>query len=130
MPGTSCATKAPCPLDLSLEIVGDRWNMRILLEAFGGVERFEAFHTRLGVARNILADRLRRLVEGGLLERQLYCGSPPRYAYRLTPRGRDFEPVFLSIMAWTRRHLVADISAPSWADDQAGVVQPPCDTAP
>lgn len=130
MPDTSCATGAPCLLDRSLEMVGDRWTMRILREAFCGVERFDVFQARLGVARNVLSDRLRRLVEGGLLAWQLYCGAPPRYAYRLTPRGRDFEPVFLSILDWTSRHLVADIPAPCEIGDPAAIVRPACDTQP
>lgn len=103
--GRFSPTQGTCPLEGALRMVGDRWNMRILREAFRGAERFEEFHTKLGVASNVLSGRLRRLVEAGLIERQLYCRTPPRYAYRLTQRGRDFEPVFVSITAWTKLHF-------------------------
>lgn len=93
-----------CPVARSLDHVGEWWSILILRDAFRGLTRFDAFRESLGVAPNILARRLTALVESGLLERRRYCERPPRDEYVLTPRGRDFRPVLLSLMAWGNRH--------------------------
>lgn len=104
----------PCSVARSLEIIGDRWVFLLLREAFFGVRRFDEFHRQLGIARNILADRLKRLVEGGVLERHQYQDRPPRYEYRLTDMGRDLYPIILGIIGWGDRWL-ADESGPPLA---------------
>jgi len=81
-------------------------------ESFYGVRRFEQFQASLGLGRNILTERLRRLVANGLLERRKYQDRPARYEYRLTDKGRDFYPVMATIMAWGDRHLDRGRGAP------------------
>ena len=99
-----------CSVARTLEVLGDRWTFLILREIFFGVHRFDLFQKNLGIARNILADRLKRLVAQDILERQQYQEHPPRYEYRLTERGRDLYGIILGVIRWGDR----------WLDDGAG----------
>ena len=101
-------TAMPCPIARSLERVGEWWSILILRDAFYGLTRFDQFQRSLGVAPNILTRRLNGLVTAGLLERRRYQDRPPRYEYLLTPRGRDFHPVLMSLMAWGNRHFAPE----------------------
>ncbi len=92
-------------VELALQQVGDRWTFLLLREAFFGVRRFVDFQRSLGVARNLLSERLGRLVEHGILERRLYQPRPDRYEYRLTDKGRDLYGVTVAIMRWGDRWL-------------------------
>jgi DNA-binding HxlR family transcriptional regulator len=94
-----------CPIARGLDHVGEWWSMLILRDALRGATRFEQFQDNLGIAPGILTRRLAALVESGLLERHRYCDHPPRDEYRLTPRGRDFRPVLLAMLAWGNRHF-------------------------
>ena len=89
-----------CSIARTLDVIGDRWSLMIIRDAFYGVRRFEVFQRDLGVARNVLTDRLNKLVDKGVLERRRYEDRPPRYEYRLTDRGRDLVGVVLVIMRW------------------------------
>ncbi|HVF54449.1 MAG TPA: helix-turn-helix domain-containing protein [Actinomycetota bacterium] len=89
-----------CSVARTLDLVGDRWSILILRDAFYGVRRFEDFQHDLGIARNVLAARLKKFVESGVMERRAYQDRPPRYEYRLTPKGRELLPVMLAMMAW------------------------------
>jgi DNA-binding HxlR family transcriptional regulator len=93
-----------CSVARALEAIGDRWTMLVIRDAFHGVRRFDDFQERLGVARNVLSDRLSRLVDEGILEKRLYQERPARYEYRLTPKGVDLFPVLVSLMKWGDRH--------------------------
>jgi DNA-binding HxlR family transcriptional regulator len=93
-----------CSVAQCLEIVGEWWSMLILRDAFLGVTRFDAFQQRLGISRNILQQRLTRLVEAGILGRDRYCEHPPRYDYRLTDKGRDLWPVLTAMRQWGDRY--------------------------
>ncbi len=84
----------------ALQVVGDPWTLLILRDAFFGVRRFDEWQSRLGVARNVLAARLKGLVEQGILETRLYSEHPPRKDYVLTRKGRDLLPVLLTLKAW------------------------------
>ncbi|WP_050460775.1 winged helix-turn-helix transcriptional regulator [Herbaspirillum autotrophicum] len=97
-----------CPIARSLERVGEWWSILILRDAFYGLSRFDEFQKSLDIAPNILTRRLQTLVAEGMLERQLYCSKPPRYAYVLTPRARDFRPVLLTLMAWGNQHFAPE----------------------
>ena len=97
-----------CPIARSLERVGERWSILILRDAFQGLTRFDQFQKSLGIAPNILARRLKSLVEAGLLERRRYSAHPPRDEYLLTERGRDFRPVIWSLLAWGNKHLAPE----------------------
>ena len=94
-----------CSIAGTLEVIGDRWTILILRDAFRGVRRFDAFQDDLGCARNLLADRLRKLVDQGILEKELYQEHPPRYEYRLTPKGVDLSPALVALMKWGDKHL-------------------------
>jgi DNA-binding HxlR family transcriptional regulator len=94
-----------CSIARALELVGERWTLLIIRDAFLGVRRFDEFHESLGVARNVLADRLTRLVEEGILERSAYSERPPRFEYRLSEKGRELAVPLLALMQWGDRHL-------------------------
>ena len=96
----------------TLDVVGDRWAFLILREAFFGMRRFEGFRSSLGIARNILTDRLKRLTEAQVLERRPYQDNPPRSEYRLTERGRDLYPITLALMNWGDRWLATEDGPP------------------
>src|SRR5215831_18369237 len=97
--------KDTCAIAAALSVVGDRWTLLILRDAFLGVRRFEDFRSRLGTTRHRLADRLRKLVEHGVLERVPYDERPPRFEYRLTEKGRDLYPVVVSLTRWGDRWM-------------------------
>jgi DNA-binding HxlR family transcriptional regulator len=97
-----------CSVAQCLEVVGEWWSMLILREAFFGVSRFDAFQDRLGISRNVLNQRLTRLVESGILEKVPYSQHPPRYDYRLTGKGRDLWPVLSSMRQWGDKHAAPD----------------------
>src|SRR3954469_20565022 len=88
-----------CSLARSLEVLGERWTLLIVRDAFHGLGRFDEFQRSLGVATNVLASRLQKLVAAGILAQEA-----PRGRYRLTPKGRDLFPVVLTLMAWADRH--------------------------
>jgi DNA-binding HxlR family transcriptional regulator len=89
-----------CSIARTLDAIGDRWSLLIIRDAFYGVRRFDAFQKDLGVARNVLTDRLQKLIDKGVLERRQYEERPPRFEYRLTERGRDLVGVVLAMMRW------------------------------
>ena len=94
-----------CSIAGTLEVIGDRWTILILRDAFRGVRRFDDFQRDLGIARNLLTDRLRKLVDQEILEKHLYQAHPPRYEYRLTPKGVDLSPALVALMRWGDKHL-------------------------
>jgi DNA-binding HxlR family transcriptional regulator len=102
-----------CSVARALELVGERWTLVILRDAFLGQRRFDEFQKSLGVARNVLAARLDRLVDNGVMEKHLYKERPPRYEYRLTEMGLDLWPVVMSLMQWGDRHAVAPGGPPT-----------------
>ena len=110
MRGVSLAS-LNCPVARTLDIVGERWTLLVLRDAFNGVRRYEDFAARLPIARNVLAGRLRTLVAHGILEREQYQDHPPRYSYRLTPEGMELYPVIVALMQWGNRHRMGDATA-------------------
>jgi len=102
----------PCSVARTVAVLGERWTLVILREAFQGRRRFEDMQRDLGIARNILADRLSRLVDEGILERRPYQERPPRYEYRLTQKGRDLYPVLVSLMQWGDRYTAGAAGPP------------------
>ncbi len=89
-----------CSVAQCLEVVGEWWSMLILRDAFLGVSRFDEFQERLGISRNILNQRLHRLVDAGVLVKVPYSEHPPRFDYRLTEKGRDLWPVLTTMRQW------------------------------
>jgi DNA-binding HxlR family transcriptional regulator len=94
-----------CSIARALEVVGDRWTLLILRDVVLGHSRFDEFLDSLGVASNVLTDRLNRLVAEGVLERVRYNERPERFEYRLTKKGRELGPVLIALMQWGDRHL-------------------------
>ncbi len=95
-----------------MDLLGDWWTPLVLREAFYGIRRFDAFQESLGIARNTLTDRLRRLVDEGLLEKRPYQTEPVRYDYVLTEKGRDFYTVLLAMNRWGDRWLAGEQGPP------------------
>jgi len=95
-----------CSIAATLEIVGDRWTLLVLREAFLGTRRFGDFQERLGIARNVLSDRLARLVEEEILDRVRYQERPERFEYRLTDKGVDLWPVIVALLHWGDRYAI------------------------
>lgn len=89
----------------SLEIVGDWWTLLIVRDCFMGVRRFDDFQEHLGIARNILASRMKRLVDAKILERRMYQVRPKRFEYVLTPSGNDLRIVLFAIKQWGDMHV-------------------------
>ncbi|WP_329055886.1 helix-turn-helix transcriptional regulator [Amycolatopsis sp. NBC_01488] len=102
----------PCSIARTMDLLGDWWTPLVLRDAFYGVRRFDEFQQALGIARNTLADRLKRLVEEGLLEKVAYQVEPVRYDYVLTEKGRDFYPVLLAMTRWGDKWLAAEAGPP------------------
>ncbi len=97
-----------CSIARTLELVGERWSLLILREAFLGTRRFDEFQGRLGIARNVLQSRLERLTEGGIMRRVAYQERPVRYEYRLTRKGVDLWPAIVALMNWGDQYAAPD----------------------
>ncbi|WP_344415762.1 winged helix-turn-helix transcriptional regulator [Pseudonocardia ailaonensis] len=92
-----------CAIARSSAVLGERWVWPILRQAFNGARRFEEFQKGIGLARNILTDRLTLLVEHGILERRPADDGGAHRQYRLTAKGHDLFPAYLAIMEWGNR---------------------------
>jgi DNA-binding HxlR family transcriptional regulator len=99
-------------VELAVDVfLSDRWTFLILREAFFGVRRYGQMQRNLGIARNVLADRLRQLVANGMFERVRYRTDPDWYEYRLTERALDVYPVIVGLMRWANQHLAEEADA-------------------
>ena len=114
-----------CPIARSLERVGEWWSILILRDAALGLTRFDEFQDSLGIAPNILARRLKALVEAGLLERRRYSERPPRNEYVLTQAGRDFRPVLWALLAWGNKHFAPEGASVVIVDSKTGAQADP-----
>ena len=94
-----------CSVARTLEIIGDRWTWLIIRDAFLGISRFGEFQESLGVAPNVLHDRLDRLVDEEIFERKAYSDHPTRYDYRLTRKGDDLFTALNALRQWGDRYL-------------------------
>jgi DNA-binding HxlR family transcriptional regulator len=92
-----------CSIAQTLEVVGEWWSVLIVRDAFLGVTRFDDFHQRLGISRNILTSRLEHLIGRGVLEKVAYQEHPVRYDYHLTEKGRDLWVVLAAMRQWGDR---------------------------
>lgn len=106
-------------IDRSTEIMGDYWSWAVLSAAYFRLRRFDEIHAALGVATNILADRLNRLVRDGVMEKRPYQTAPVRFEYRLTEAGRALYPIVLAMHGWSQRWLVGADEAPLTLIDRA-----------
>src|SRR5262245_43020105 len=94
-----------CSIARTLEVVGDRWTLLVIRDVVLGLHRFDEPLASLGVASNVLSDRLNRLVGEGILERARYSERPERFEYRLTSKGRELGVPLLALMQWGDRHV-------------------------
>ncbi|MFP9461960.1 winged helix-turn-helix transcriptional regulator [Pectobacterium brasiliense] len=97
-----------CPVARALDVVGDRWALMIIRDAFDNRRRFGDFQRSLGVAKNILTDRLRALVEEGILSVQPVSESSAYQEYILTPKGEQLFPLVVALRQWGEQQLFAE----------------------
>lgn len=114
-----------CPIARSLERVGEWWSILILRDALHGLTRFDEFQKSLDIAPNMLTRRLNALVDAGLLVRRRYSERPPRDEYVLTPRGRDFRPVLVALLAWGNRHFAPEGASVMLVNSKTGAAVDP-----
>ena len=94
-----------CSVARTLDVLGDTWSILVLRDVLLGAHRFDQIQEHLDIARNVLAARLKRLVEHGLLEKRQYQAHPPRFEYHLTRKGLDLQPVLIGLMQWGDRYV-------------------------
>ncbi|KNB49100.1 winged helix-turn-helix transcriptional regulator [Streptomyces caatingaensis] len=116
-------TDPDCPVARTLDLVGDRWSLLVIRDAMDGARSFTEFQRRTGIARNILAERLRRLTAHGLLA-QRTAPTGRRQEYVLTDAGRDLFSVILTLRQWGERHAFAPGEAHSTLVDEHGTPVP------
>lgn len=97
--------RVPCPVAQAMVVIGDSWTVLILRDALRGATKFDEFQRATGASRAIISERLSHLVEHDVMERVQYEAHPPRYAYRLTPRGRALQPVLMMMSHWAETHV-------------------------
>ena len=104
--------RTSCSIARSLDVLGDTWSVLVIREMFLGTHRFDQLQEHLGIARNVLAARLRRLVEHGVLARRQYQEHPPRFEYHLTRKGVDLYPLVVALLQWGDRYLADPSGGP------------------
>jgi len=109
-------TQTGCPVAATLDIIGDRWTLLILRDLVRGKsgkfkDLLESLH---GISPNLLANRLKRLENEGIVERSFYSDHPPRAEYRLAAKGQELRPVVRAIAEWGYRHQLTDEQRASW----------------
>lgn len=114
-------TDSSCPVARATDVVGDRWSMLIVRDAMDGARTFTDFQKRTGIARNILADRLRKLCDAGVID-QVDPPSGKRKQYELTEAGEDLFGVVLALRQWGERHAFAAGEPHSSLVDESGAV--------
>ncbi len=97
-----------CSIAATTDVVGDRWTLLILRTIFRGHHRFNDIADDVGIARNLLSNRLNRLLDAGVIERSPYQDRPVRHEYRLTPKGADLSPALIALMHWGDRWYAED----------------------
>jgi DNA-binding HxlR family transcriptional regulator len=105
---TADYSRQSCSIAGTLEVIGDPWTLLVIRDAFNGLSRFEQWQERLGIARNVLAARLKTLVQHGVLEQKLYSERPPRNEYLLTAKGKDLYGVLVTLHAWGDKHVFGE----------------------
>lgn len=106
-----------CGLPQALEVMGERWSFMILRASFNGVHHFEEFLSELGIARNILSNRLAKLVEHGILKREPCADDRRKIEYRLTEKGFDLLPAMLALRQWGQKYGAEVVEDPVLVDE-------------
>ena len=112
---------AECGLPAALEVMGERWSFLILRAAFNGLVHFEEFSSQLGIARNILSNRLARLVDHGVLARTPCQDDRRKVEYRLTEKGSDLLPAMIALRQWGEKYTMHVPSNPELVDARDGL---------
>jgi DNA-binding HxlR family transcriptional regulator len=103
--------RSSCAVASTLDIVGDKWSLLVIRDLFAGKSTYgELLASDERMPTNILADRLRRLEEAGLIEKAAYQERPVRFAYSLTPKGRDMGEVLVAIVRWGKKHIAGTVA--------------------
>jgi DNA-binding HxlR family transcriptional regulator len=102
----------PCSVARALAVIGDRWTLMVLRDCFLSIRRFEQFQERLGISRSIIAERLKLLVDEGVLRKDAYQQKPVRFEYRLTAKGLALHPVMMAIVHWGDEHYAGETGPP------------------
>ena len=103
--------RSKCAVASTLDIVGDKWSLLVIRDLFAGKSTYsELLAAAERVPTNILADRLKRLEEAGIIEKNAYQERPVRFAYSLTPKGRDMGEILLAIVRWGRKHIPGTVA--------------------
>ena len=114
----SSLTGGECSLPISLEVIGERWCFMILRAALNGVGHFEDFLCEIGIARNILANRLTRMVEAGIMTRRPCDHDKRKVEYRLTEKGQDLLPTMIALRQWGEKWETGVPSNPILCDSR------------
>jgi len=101
-----------CSIARSLAVAGEPWSPLVLRDVWVGINRFDDLQRDLGLSRKVLAERLKHLVEAGMLERQAYSERPPRHEYVLTRKGLEFVDVLIALAAWGDRWTAGEAGPP------------------
>lgn len=110
--------RSQCPISSSLDIVGDKWTLLIVRDLFFGKRRYSEFADSMeSIPTNLLAERLKRLCENGLVEKVQYQERPARYEYILTEKGRDLLPLLRDLARWSHIHIEDTLVPPAPFDD-------------
>jgi DNA-binding HxlR family transcriptional regulator len=122
-PQTSPTLRSTCPVAGTLDLIGDKWTLLVVRDLLRGKRRYgDLAASAERIPTNILADRLRRLEQAGLVERRPYSEHPPRYEYRLTRTGKELAPAVRTLAEWGLRHVPgtrvpADVAA-AWSSSE------------
>ena len=107
----SAFARSNCAVASTLDIIGDKWSLLVIRDLFAGKSTYgELLTADERVPTNILADRLRRLEEAGIIEKSAYQERPVRFAYALTPKGRDMGEILVAIVRWGKKHLAGTVA--------------------
>ena len=118
-----------CSIAGALDVVGEKWSLLVVRELFLGVRRFSEIAVNTGAPRDVLAARLRRLEEVGVLERREYSARPQRFEYQLTRAGRDLQPVILALRQWGEWYVTGEALPPIYAHSCGEILEPRMDCA-
>jgi len=98
--------RSPCPVACTLDILGDKWTLLVVRDLLLGKTTYTGFQkSPEGIPTNLLADRLKRLLAAGIIEKSRYQEHPVRYAYHLTQKGHDLQPVLSAMIDWGNKHI-------------------------
>lgn len=110
MPKQPSFDRSPCPVSVTLDMLGDKWTLLVVRDLFRGLKRYGEFlESPEGIPTNILADRLKRLEKYGVIEKNAYQDNPVRYEYALTKKGTALGPVLKSIVNWANEYIPGTI---------------------